>query len=263
VINIGRRLSRVLLAYADESGDSGPLTKSGASLTYTVGCLLIEADDWPAAFDAMLAYRRDLRTRHGVPMRAELKSTYLISGSGPLRPLKLTPSERQTIFREHLRLLGSAKMRAFGVVIDKRSANLPSAPDQLAWETIMERLERTTKAAKTPFALLHDNGNNLLVRKVARKARRRITAGSFYGNGQITLAAQRFVDDPVPRDSSESYAIQLADMVAYAAFRTVIAPGRSVRQVAPPDLWAELGAAVHSDVNKLRGGTPGVVVRKK
>src|SRR5690349_21601692 len=107
----------MLLAYTDESGDPGPVAKPGASLTYTVGCVVVNANDWPKAFDAMLGFRRTLRVSFGVPMRAEIKSTYLVSGSGPLRPLGLTPAERQRIFRSHLRLLVSANMRAFAVVI--------------------------------------------------------------------------------------------------------------------------------------------------
>jgi len=249
----------VILAYTDESGD----IERGGSLTYTVGCVLIDSDMWPQAFNALLNFRRKLRADFGIPVRAELKATYLVSGSGPLRRLQLTPGQRQAIYRAHLRQLASLSMRAFAVVVDKRSTTLHDPVDRLAWQTTMERLERTSVGERVAFALFHDNGNNLLVRSVARKARRRITAGSAYGTGQITLAAQRFVDDPVPRDSAESYLIQLADLIAYAGFRTLIAPGRSVRQVAPGDLWADIGLATHAAVNKISGGTPGVVVRTK
>ena len=49
--------------------------------------------------------------------------------------------------------------------------------------TAVERLERTSHYENVPFALVHDEVPDLLVRKVARKARRRITAGSAYGVG--------------------------------------------------------------------------------
>ncbi len=252
----------MILAYSDESGDSGDINHGG-SLTYTVGCVLVNSDTWPSAFNALLNFRRQLRTDYGISVRAELKANYLISGSGPLRKIRLTPGQRQAIYRAHLRQLALLDMRAFAVVVDKRSPELRDPVDRLAWQTIMERLERTSNGERVAFSLFHDNGNNLLVRSVARKARRRITAGSAYGPGQITLAAQRFVDDPVPRDSAESYLVQLADLVAYAGFRTLIAPGRAVRQVAPSDLWLDLGPAIHAAVNRISGGVPGVVVRRK
>ena len=90
-----------------------------------------------------------------------------------------------------------------------------------------------------------------------------VTAGSAYGPGQIVLAATRFVDDPTPRRSDQSYFVQLADLVAYAAFRSLVPPSAAVGAVAPATLWDEIGPAVHGKVNAIRGGTPGIVVRTK
>jgi|SRR5215468_6620351 len=155
--------------------------------------------EWPAAFNAMIEFRRRLRDRFGVPVRMEVKATYLVGGSGPFRALGLAPAERALIFRAHLRELRDLNIRAFAVVIDKRSPDIISTDvGRLAWETVVERLERTSYYENVPFTLVHDEGPDLLVRKVARKARRRITAGSAFGAGQIVLAATRFVDDRRP-----------------------------------------------------------------
>lgn len=252
----------MLLAYADESGDTGPIDR-GASLTYTVGCVLLNADTWPRAFNELIDFRRRLRSRFGLPVRAEVKATSLVGGGGAFRPLGLAPSERGLIYRAHLRTLAQIGVRAFAVVVDKRRSSI-TGPDlgKLAWTTLVERLERTSHYEAAAFMLIHDEGDDALIRSVARKSRRRITAGSAFGTGYLTLAAERFIDDPVPRRSDHSYFIQMADLTAYAAFRTLIQPGRSVAAVAPSNLWAELGPAIHTDVNKYSGGTPGVVVRK-
>jgi hypothetical protein len=42
----------MLLAYVDESGDPGK--RQGATRTYTLGCVLVDADQWPRAFDDFL-----------------------------------------------------------------------------------------------------------------------------------------------------------------------------------------------------------------
>jgi hypothetical protein len=254
----------VLLAYADESGDSGPIDKGG-SYTYTVGCVVVRAVDWPTVFNELIEFRRRLKATHGIPVRTEIKTAYLIRGGGTLTSLKLAPAQRAVIYRAHLRMMATLPVRVFGVVVDKRSDVLPEPPDRLAWATVMERLERTSfhDADRPPFALIHDNGDNLLIRKVARKARRRITAGRAYGTrGQITLAAQLFIDDPIPRDSAQSYLIQLADIAAYAAFRTVIPPSARPGAIVPAESWYELGASIHTPVNRISGGTPGVVIRR-
>jgi hypothetical protein len=252
----------MLLAYADESGDSG----AGGSVTYTVGCVVVEAAQWPTVFNSLIEFRRRLKAAYRIPVRTEIKANYLIRGGGPFRPLQLAPAERRLIFRAHLRMIATLPVKAFAVVVDKRSTEHTQPPDLLAWQTLVERLERTSYDAKgrPPFALVHDHGDDSLIRKVARKARRRITAGTAYGGPrQITLAAERFVDDPVPRDSAQSYLIQLSDLTAYAAFRTVIPPGKAVSEVVDSETWYEMGESIHTRVNAISGGVPGVVVRTK
>lgn len=66
----------MLIAYVDESGDLGP------SHTYTLGCVLVDSESWPASFDALIAFRRFLRKEHGVPIRAELKANYILRNEG-------------------------------------------------------------------------------------------------------------------------------------------------------------------------------------
>jgi hypothetical protein len=52
--------------------------------------------------------------------------------------------------------------------------------------------------------VVHDEGNALAVRKIVRKSRRAGTAGSMLGTGVLKVPFARLVDDPVPRDSSQS-----------------------------------------------------------
>lgn len=252
----------MLLAYIDESGDTGPAAKGG-TLTYSLGCVLVDADAWPAAFDQLLEFRRRLKITYGVPIRAEIKANYLLRNSGDLRQVALGPGARRLIYRAHLSMVDRIGARAFGVVIDKR--NVDRAPGEvfdLAWQTLMQRLERTSTKENVTFALLHDEGENDTVRRWARQARRYLTAGSAFGTGGLQGAARLLVDDPIPRKSHQSYFIQLADLVAYAAFRANIPPSPGVARVCPADTWLDLGAATHVAVSGLRPrSAPGIVLR--
>jgi len=253
----------VLLAYIDESGNTGDVT-GGGSLTYTLGCVLIDADRWPSAFDDMLAFRRRLRETFGVPMRAEIKANYLLRNSGDLRPVNLGPGARQIIYRAHMRVLRDLPARAFAVVVDKRSRQLPPAGyfDQ-AWEGMLQRLERTSTKEGATFAVIHDEGEDDAIRRWVRRSRRYLTAGSAYGTGGFQLSANLLVDDPVSRRSQHSYFIQLADLVAYAAFRAVVPPGAAVARVCPDATWDEIGPATHTAVSGLKPRSkPGIVLRK-
>jgi hypothetical protein len=250
----------VLLAYVDESGDTGDVAQQGSSHTYSLGCLLIEDTAWPTAFDEILTLRRNLRAKFGLPMRAEVKASYLIRSGGPIRALNLTPTQRRLIFRAHLRVLTSLPARAFAIVIDKRNGNHSDVFDT-AWETLFQRLERTSTKEQQTLLLMHDEGENDRVRAWLRRSRRYLTAGGAYG-GSFRYAATQLIDDAVPRKSQHSYFIQVADLIAYAAFRSVVAPGANVARVCPKSTWNQIGVATHVEVNRVRPrAAPGIVYR--
>jgi hypothetical protein len=252
----------MLLAYVDESGNTGP-ADSGGTVTYTLGCVLVEADLWPAAFDSLLEFRRRLRTTYGVPMRAEIKANYLLRNSGDLRSIALGPGARFLMYRAHMQMLERLPARAFAVVIDKRAAaRPPGGYFDLAWETLMQRLERTSTKERATFVVIHDEGENDAIRKWARRARRYLTAGSAYGVGSFRHTASLLVDDPVARRSHQSYFVQMADLVAYAAFRAVVAPSMAIARVCPQEMWDEIGTATHTAVASLvPRSRPGIVLR--
>lgn len=253
----------VLIAYVDESGDTGTPSGGGASHTYTLGCVLVDADLWPGAFDELLSFRRRVRVTFGVPMRAEIKANYLLRNSGDLRPLALAPAARKIIYRSHLRVLRDLPVRAFAIVVDKRStAKQPSGYFDLAWEGLLQRLERTSTAEKATFMVVHDEGEDEGIRKWVRRARRHLTAGSAYGFGSFRHPARLLVDDPVARRSHHSYFVQVADLVAYAAFRAVVPPGPGLARVCPQVMWDEIGPATHTAVTSLKPrARPGIVLR--
>lgn len=80
------------LAYVDESGSAG----YGSSLTFTLGCVVVPSDRWPDVFDDFIDFRRFIRTRFGVPVRAEIKANYLLHNGGPFGH---TRSERTRVSR--------------------------------------------------------------------------------------------------------------------------------------------------------------------
>lgn len=67
----------MLIAYVDESGDPGV----AGSRTYVLACVLVDAADWPDAFDKLIRFRRWIRERFGLPVRAEVKANFLIRNS--------------------------------------------------------------------------------------------------------------------------------------------------------------------------------------
>lgn len=250
------------MAYVDESGNTGAVS-SGGSLTYALGCVLVDADQWPDAFDELLDFRRRLRASYGLPMRTEIKANYLLRNGGGLRGLGLAPSERSLIFRAHMRVLQELPARAFSIVVHKRNKTLaPEAIFDLGWEALLQRLERTSTKEKVTFAVMHDEGENDAVRRWVRRSRRYLTAGSAFGTGALSNPARKLVDDPIPRRSEQSYLVQLADLVAYASFRSVVPPGGTIAAICDSQMWSEIGPATHTAVSGSRPrAAPGIVLR--
>lgn len=249
------------VAYVDESGDDG--TKRRSSMSYVLGCVLIESAEWTKAFDGLIAFRRYVRSAYGIPVRAELKANYLLHNGGPLRGRPLSERARFKLYRSHMRIQDKLGMKAFAVVIDKRDAAVKFGDGRIAsdiaWEYLLQRLERSFR--QTEVLVVHDEGEALAVRKRARKARRAGTAGSAFGTGRLNVPFLNLLDDPVPRNSQQSYFLQLADLNAYAAFRRQYPPPPARGQVVPGRMWDYLGDARFTPVRQTgRYGGPLAIV---
>lgn len=246
----------MFIAYVDESGDPGQ--PPAGSHTYALGCVMVDHDVWLNRFDRLIGFRRHLRRLFGIPIRAELKANYLMRNGGPfLSANPLSEQARHAIYRQHLRLHPKLGLDAFAVVVDKASlrAQQPGRdPQDVAWEWLLQRLERRCHYEATHALLVHDEGDHAEVTKLARKARRAGTAGSAFGSGVLRVPFDRLIDDPVPRNSTQSYFLQLADLCAYAAFRRLNAPPPRTVPIVPQTMWDELGAARFGAVT--RGAVP-------
>jgi hypothetical protein len=249
------------LFYIDESGDAGV----SGSRTYSLGCAVVVAEDWPTRFDQMIAFRRHLNRTYGVPVRAEIKANFLLRNGGPFRALALPEATRRSIYAQSLRYarrpLG---LHCFGVVVNKQNLASQSPgldPRDVAWDWLFQRIERYTHYNSTHAVLIHDEGDQLRVRGLARKARRAGSAGSRLGTGVLRVPFGKLIDDPISRQSHQSYFLQLADLLAYAAFRRRYPPPSIPGQTAivPQTMWDELGSAAYAPVNQYSGGPPGIV----
>lgn len=246
------------LGYVDESGDPG----AGGTGTYVLACILVSEANWLPSLDALLAFRRFLKAQFGIPVLQELKASYLIGNRGPwLTKHPLPDGMRHAIYRQAMRLQAKLDFQTFAVVIDKprlaaRDPNL--APAEVAWEYLIQRLERFSTKNNTFMTLIHDEGNGGLIRKIARKARRIGSAGSQFRTGSLSVPFRMLVDDPVARDSRDSFILQLADLSAYAAYRRLYPPPPKTVNIVPQGMWDELGSAKLLAAN-TRGGADAIV----
>lgn len=251
----------MLIAYVDESGEPGK-----DSLTYTLGCVFLSDRDWARSFDELISFRRRLRDKYSVPTTAEIKANFLIRKGGKLKDLKLNPNDRKMIYRAHFDVMQNLGcINAFAVVVHKGPNYSNKELVEEAWVTLIQRLEATSRLnSYEPVLIIHDHGDDTMIRRIARWSRRRLTAGSVSGRNQLSHPFVQLIDDPMPKASDQSLFIQMADLVAYAAFRNLYVPGRSISNVVDQNMWHTMGSAIFVKANGLKPTTtPGIVERSR
>src|ERR1039458_561517 len=230
----------MFLAYVDDSGDAR---------TFALGAVLVDADQWIDALDALVSFRAQLSRTVGLRMRSELKGTNLIGGNGPWHKLRVGDRKRYGIFKRalgELAALAPAVQAVAVVVPDLSHPQLFGPPREVAWDVLMERFERFgTRGQAGPCLIIADEGSPAKLRTMARRKRRIGYAPAAFGGPARRVPFKLLLDDPVTRDSTDSYFVQWADLVAYAAFRQI----RPVPGV--PLLWDELADARPAPANGI------------
>jgi hypothetical protein len=196
-------------AYIDESKDPGRF--------YVYTALIMNADGWRGAFEKVKSFRRQLRDEHGIYLLKELHAWKFAGGKG--RPAKGTIGklERSVVFRKVLRFIASSNTF---VVASSCNTN-----QQYAFERLINRLNRTARGLNQNVVLFFDEGEE---RNIVSSVRRMkvfnhipSNRGVWWDTGATTknITLDNIVEDPIFKDSEQSYFIQLADFCAYALLR--------------------------------------------
>jgi hypothetical protein len=99
---------------------------------------------------------------------------------------------------------------------------------------LLTRLRKRTEQRQQPILIIHDQGDEDRVRKHLRRFRRANWQGAQFGSARL------LVEDPVPRNSQHSYFIQLADLVAYAAYRHAVPATGKTTHICDGTMWERL-----------------------
>jgi hypothetical protein len=196
-------------------------------------------------FEQIIAFRRELRDSFGLYMRTEVKGSELAKGAGPWTALNLSDRQRKYIYARFMRLQADSRaLKTFAVVVDKSKCADAEEVRAAAWRHALERIRTLAATNQTTAMLFPDSGQYVWLRRLSRKMRRHAPVGSVRGGTLDRPLLKVLIDDPVERDSQQSYMIQLADLNAYAAYRN-----RQPIPQFPQGMWRELGGAILTRAN--------------
>lgn len=196
-------------AYIDESNDPGKF--------YAYTALVTTGDRWLNTFQKVKTFREALRRDHGVYMKYELHAWKFVPGRGRPADRTIRKPERAEIFQKTLRFV--AECRSF-VVVSSCSTN-----PQYALERLVTRINNTASRRGEQVLLFFDEGEEAKITKLLRKLRVwnpiPSNRGTWEDTGKTTksIPLANIIEDPIFKDSSTSYFIQLVDFCAYALLR--------------------------------------------
>lgn len=205
----------MFISYFDESGDDGyPIYSSDL---FVLSSIYFHYTVWKTNYEAIRSFRQDLKKRWGFPVKLEFHTKEFLTDKNPYHS-KYTPSERKAILLEYCQFVSGLNFKIISVVIDKIRIQRPKyAVLKNALTYNIQRIENDLSLPEHDgqFLIITDEGRVKMMRETARAIQRINYIPSQIYPRPYRKEIARLIEDPLPKPSSESYFIQIADMVAF------------------------------------------------
>lgn len=219
------------LMYVDDSGDCGMPADGSPSNLFCLSGLVVHELRWRDTMAELIRFRHWLKGRYKVYLEDEIHAADMIS-----KPSKVAASFQQLKKHERLAIIRNfadaiatlSDISIINVVVDKRAGRVPNKDEvfRRAWYSLFQRFENTIRCQNFPGPknaddrgiVFPDNTDGQKLRRfldamrVRNQFKVRQRSGAFvYKDEPIKV----IIEDPVLRDSRESYLIQAADCAAF------------------------------------------------
>jgi Protein of unknown function (DUF3800) len=219
------------LMYVDDSGDCGMPADGSPSNLFCLSGVVVHELRWQDTLSKLADFRRWLWRRYKVNIEDEIHSADMISKPSKVAASfqRLPKHERLAIIRHFANKIATlVDISIINVYVDKRSGRVPNKEEvfRWAWYSLFQRFENTIRGQNFPGPrnvdnrgiVFPDNTDGKKLKKFLNAMRldnqMKIQQGSgafVYINEPIRV----IIEDPVLRDSQESYFIQVADCTAF------------------------------------------------
>lgn len=226
--------SSMYLMYVDESGDCG-LSGSPTS-HFVLSGIVVHESQWRAFASQMLAFRRTLKAAYGLPVRSEIHAAHFIR-KPPVAGMQ--PHVRLAILRNFLdEIAKQGYLSITNVAVEKAGKSPTYDVFEMAWKALFQRFQNTLQYGNFPGGHRNDHGiiftDNTDGEKLTKLLRRMSVYNPVpnriaFGPGYRVMPTLRIIEDPIPKDSADSYFIQAADVTAYFLTQRY-APNTLIRQ---------------------------------
>ena len=207
------------IAYYDESGDDG--FPNCSSPFFVLTATYLHFLDWQDTFSSIYRFRQALRETLGLPVRLEFHTKHWLLNKQPYRRFGISDSDRIGAVDAFCEFIAQLDLNIINVVIDKpaiRSASYNVLDHALTYS--IQRIENHLRAIGPThrFLIISDPGRIGKMRSVARRVQRFNYIPSLFGSDSYRREIRSLLEDPLPKDSEQSYFIQVSDFVAYIVY---------------------------------------------
>lgn len=206
------------LMYVDESGDTG-LT-GHASEHFILSGLIVHQNDWNKYMERLKIFRKALKDKYGLNQRTEIHAAELIRINKQKEYRKIRKTERINILKNYCSqmpiMFDSAKV--INICIHKEDHKEQDI-FELAWSRLLQRYDTfLKKSVNDKGIVIADDTDSVKLRNLQRKMRVYNPITSHY-TGYYNAPIDNILEDSFMRDSSHSYFIQSADVIAHILYR--------------------------------------------
>lgn len=204
----------MFIAYYDESGDDGwPKTSTD---TFVLSVVYMHHQHWKENYQRMHDFRKELWRSHGFPFSEEFHTREFLLDKDPYRKLGFDGERRKEILQLVCEIIANLNCRIISVCINKKSIQkLDYDVLDNAFTYSIQRIENDLKAGGSRFLIISDEGRVGKMRKTSRRIQRFNPIQSKFGYRSYRKEIELLIEDPLPKNSSESFFIQAADTVSF------------------------------------------------
>jgi len=207
------------IAYYDESGDDG-YPKCSSPL-FILSTIYLHYLNWKNVYKNISEFRKQLKKDFNLPSKMEFHTKHFILNKNPYRSFQISDDDRLLIIELFCELISNLEISIINVVINKKNISVQDynvLGNALTYS--IQRIENDLNKIDPlkKFMIITDQGRIGKMRMTARKIQKINFIPSKYNSKPYRQEIKSLIEDPLEKNSKESYFIQLVDLVAFIIY---------------------------------------------
>jgi len=210
------------IAYYDEAGDDG---LPGSTPIFVLSCLYVHSLNWKDIYQKIHNFRVQLKQDFGLPVKLEFHTKQFLLNKNPFRQFGISDNDRILAVDLFCKFISTLDIQAINVAINK---TIVKSPNYKVLETALsysvQRVENTLIRQKPDerFLIITDEGRVGVMRDTTRKIQKINFIPSKFNPTSYRQEIKLLIEDPLPKDSRESYWIQVSDLMAFVVYSYIM-----------------------------------------